>query len=166
VQDLELQRVEFRACMLGQGSGATLRALRQLFGARSATAPRYMDGYGVISSVRPATDASAIASWQRAHPDHQTFGSAPNRFFWVNRGRTDPPVISDAFAESWDAAREWTIAKFHSGSDNNFRRGAIPYHVQAAMTATSSDVHGRRTFSNIFVFPLATAYRSNLVRVT
>jgi hypothetical protein len=80
VQGLNLTRVEFRACRIGQ-SPLMLSALKRLFGAASVCAPRSFDGYGILSNVRPTTHAAALARWQQAHPTHLTFGTSPNRFF-------------------------------------------------------------------------------------
>jgi len=145
---------------------AMLGALKQLFRAQSACAPRVVDGYGAVSGVRPTRDARILADWQRAHPGYRSFGNAPDRFFWVNRGSTDPPVISAGFAESWDGAGAWARAKFKVGAVDHFRPGVIPYHIQAAMTADSSQRAGERTFSNDFALPSDEAYRDNLARIS
>jgi len=164
VQARSVRRLELRACRIGRDR-AMLGALKQLFRAQSACAPRVVDGYGTVSGVRPTRDARILAEWQRANPGHLSFGNAPNRFFWVNRGSTDPPVISAGFAESWDGAGAWARAKFRVGEVDHFQHGPIPYHIQAAMTPDSSQAHGERTFSNDFVFPSDEAYRNNLVRI-
>ncbi len=165
VQQLRLSRLEFRACRIGQ-TRPMLSALKRLFGANSACAPRSFDGYGRIHNVRPSHDAAVLTHWQRANPNHQVFGTSPDRFFWVNSGNVDPPAISNAFAESWGGARAWVEAKFPSGTNHRFRHGTFYYHMQTSMLPTSSLAHGRRTFTNNFVFPNDPGYRQNLVRVT
>jgi len=98
-------------------------------------------------------------------PTTRRFGEATNRFFWINRGSSDPPVISAGFAESWDRVAAWARAKFRLCAIDHFRPGTIPYHIQAAMTPDSSQVAGSRTFSKNFVFPMDAAYQ-NLVSFT
>jgi len=164
VQQLRLSRLEFRACRVGQ-SQRTLEALKRLFGASTACAPRAFDGYGRIQGTRPTTDAAVLTQWQSTHPGYQTFGTSPNRFFWVNNGSVDPPGISDVFAESWGAVRAWTEAKFPSGANHKFRQGTFYYHIQTNMLPSSSSDHGSRTFDNNFVFPNDTGYRQNLTQV-
>ncbi len=165
VQRMRLNRVEFRACRIGQ-SRPTLQALQRLFGAASTCGPKAFDGYGPVSNVRPTADASVLAAWQRAHPQHQSFGTAPDRFFWVNDGNSDPPTISHAFAESQGAINTWVTAKFPSGTRHNYRRGAFFYHMQTDMLANSSQRRGHRTFQSNFAFPNDPAYRNNLLRLT
>ena len=165
VQQLNISRLEFRACRVGQ-SRPTLEALKRLFGAGSACAPRAFDGYGVLQGTWPTTDAAILTTWQRNHTGYQSFGSSPNRFFWINSGRVDPPVISHVFAESWSGVRAWAEAKFPSGANHRFRHGTFYYHIQTSMLPTSSLVHGNRTFGNNFVFPNDPGYRQNLVQVT
>jgi len=164
VQRLRISRLELRACRVGQ-SRPTLEALKRLFGATSACAPRAFDGYGAIQNVRPTHNAATLTQWQSAHRGHLTFGTSPNRFFWVNNGSVDPPGISDAFAESWDGVRAWVEAKFPSGTNHRFRRGTFYYHFQTTTLPTSSSVHGSRTFDSNFVFPNDAGYRQNLVQV-
>ena len=165
VQRLRLTRLELRACRVGE-SRPMLEALGRLFGASTTCAPRVFDGYGTIRGTRPTTDAGALSRWQSGHPGHQTHGTAPNRFFWVNDGSVDPPVISAAFAESWAGVRAWAEAKFPSGPNHRFRQGTFHYHIQTRMLPTSSTVHGQRTFDSSFAFPKDSSYRANLVRVT
>lgn len=165
VQGRSIRRLEFRACRVGRDR-ATLTALKRLFRAQSACAPRVVDAYGSISDIRPTREARVLAAWQRTHPDHRVFGDPPDRFFWVNRGSTDPPVISAAFAESAEAARAWARAKFKVGEVDRYRPGVLPYHFQTAMDPDSSDRRGERVFSNDFVFPSDEGYRRNLVRIT
>lgn len=164
VQQLGLRRIEFRACQVGQ-SRPTLEALRRLFGAGTACGPRLFDGYGSISGTAPTTNAELLRRWQSNHLRHQIFGTSPNRFFWVNDGSADPPIISHVFAESWIGVREWIEAKFPSGSSHNFQQGTFYYHIQVAMLPDSRTVHGRRTFDSNFIFPNDTTYRQNLVQV-
>lgn len=164
VHALHLTRLEFRACRVGQ-SRPTLEALRRLFGAASACAPSAFDGYGGLSGVRPTTDATILARWQQAHPTHQSFGSSPDGFYWVNDGSVDPPIISAAFAQSWKGVKDWVEAKFPSGTNHGFRRGAFYYHVQTSMLQNSSTARGHRTFNNSFIFPNDAGYRQILVKV-
>ena len=164
VQQLRLNRLEFRACRVGH-SEPTLEALKRLFRASSACAPCAFDGYGRIRNTRPTTDAASITQWQSAHRGYQTFGTSPNRFFWVNNGSVDPPVISDVFAESWQGVRSWVEAKFPSGTNHTFTQGTFYYHIQTNLSPTSGSVHGSRTFDNNFVFPNDSGYRQNLVRI-
>src|SRR5262249_38513757 len=58
VQKLQLGRVEFRACHVGQDV-ATLGALRRFFGARIAGAPDLEDAYA------PLPDPETAAVWDR-----------------------------------------------------------------------------------------------------
>lgn len=164
VQQLRLSRLEFRACRVGR-SQQTLEALQRLFGASTASAPRAFDGYGRIQGTSPTTASAVLTQWQSSHIGYQTFGTSPNRFFWVNNGSVDPPGISAVFAESWGGVRAWAEAKFPSGASHNFRRGTFYYHIQTNTAQNSSSAHGSRTFDNNFVFPNDQGYRQNLIRV-
>src|SRR4029079_4907711 len=58
VQTLQLGRVEFRSCHVGQFD-ATLSALRRFFGAKSAGAPDLEDAYA------PLGDPESDADWKK-----------------------------------------------------------------------------------------------------
>lgn len=161
VHKLRIKRLEFRACRIGQNK-PTLEALKRLFGANLACAPRVFDGYGRIRGTQPTTDAAILIQWQATHPGYQTFGAPPNRFYWVNDGSVDPPKISDVFAESWKGVQSWIEAKFPSGKNHKFKKGTFYYHIQTTTLPTSSPIHGHRTFDNNFVFPNDPGYRKNL----
>ena len=163
VQQLNLQRLELRACRVG-ASSLTLEALKRLFGASVVSAPRVFDGYGGIRDTRPETDAAVLSRWQRRNPNYQTFGTSPNRFFWVNNGSVDPPGISNVFAESWAGVRAWVEAKFASGTNHTFRSGTFYYHIQTDAAPDSSSIHGSRTFDSNFVFPTDSGYWQNLTK--
>jgi hypothetical protein len=125
VQALGLDRVDARACNIGQDAVA-MSAMQQFFNCNTFCAPKILDSFGVIMYGGSATDPAAFDKWVSKHPGGQVTGDAPNRFgFFQNLSKS---INSEAMAESAKGAKDWADSKMPPGG-NFTGKNELYYHA-------------------------------------
>lgn len=121
VRALRLDRVDFRACTLGEFTD-TLELLRAFFGASAVSAPKAFDSFGHVSTGTPTSDAKVWKDWQQKHPSATIEGLAPGRvgFEWEWMSDTTAMLV-----ESKKALRAWV--DFHMPR-NKYKSGRLYFH--------------------------------------
>lgn len=123
VQKLELDRVDLRACNIGQNEFA-MSALQQFFNCNTLCAPVLYDSFGPIPAAKVTQDAATWQKWQQDHPDATIEGTSPNRFgldYKINQ-----KVMLDALAESEQAIKDWVKTHLPAGT---YSKGPLFYHA-------------------------------------
>jgi hypothetical protein len=125
VQALNLDRVDARACNIGQDAVA-MSAMQQFFNCNTFCSPKILDSFGVIMYGGSTTDPAAFDKWVSKHPGAQVTGDAPNRFgFFQNLSKS---INSEAMAESAKGAKDWADSKMPPGG-NFTGKNQLFYHA-------------------------------------
>jgi len=131
VQNLNLDRVDVRACNTGQDP-IVMSALQQFFNCNIFCCPKLLDSYGVIGYQPFASDAAYFDKWVKEHDGAIVSGATPDRFALfqdLSKG-----VNTAAIAESAKGAKAWADA--HLPPSTAFTgRNALSYHGLTDMRA-------------------------------
>jgi hypothetical protein len=148
VQALGLDRVDARACNIGQDAVA-MSAMQQFFNCNTFCSPKILDSFGVIMYGSFVTDPAAFDKWVSKHAGAEVAGSSPNRFgFFQNLSKG---VASESIAESAKGAKDWADSKMPPGG-NFTGKNQLFYH---ALTDLKK-----------FVFAGESEFRNQLVEAT
>jgi hypothetical protein len=146
VQDLRLERVEFRACRIGDQS-TLMDKLRQLFGATTIGAAAADEFWAALDTGKPGFGQKAYENFKKKHPKHTLEGEQPNRFAWALKWDAKKrEVVGGVLAESQAGRDAWLEG--HLGKLKVKDRRWFPLHAQISGT-------------DLF-FPLDAGYRANL----
>ena len=114
VQALGLNRVDARACNIGQGTArsderdAAVLQLQHLLLAQD-----FLDNFGSINYGKFVTDPATFDKWVKDHPGADVSGTAGNRFgFFQNLSKG---VASEAMAELAKGVKAWADLKMPAG---------------------------------------------------
>jgi hypothetical protein len=148
VQALGLDRVDARACNIGQDAVA-MSAMQQFFNCNTFCSPKILDSFGVIIYGSFVTNPAAFDKWVSNHAGAEVAGSSPNRFgFFQNLSKG---VASESIAESAKGAKDWADSKMPPGA-NFTGKNQLFYH---ALTDLKK-----------FVFAGESEFRNQLVEAT
>jgi hypothetical protein len=123
VWNLNLKRVDLRACQVGQ-ERATMYFLQRLFNCDVCCAPKAWDVFGTINFGAPTTDEPTWNKWLKTHRQAVVQGSGTTRF--AVQYEIGAAVKVDALAASNQAAQAWVGQHLPRGS---YSSGPIPYHA-------------------------------------
>jgi hypothetical protein len=113
VQALGLDRVDARACNIGQDAVA-MSAMQQFFNCNTFCAPKMLDSFGVIMFGKPVANPAAFDKWVDTHPGAEVAGDPPNRFGFFQK--LSQGVASESIAESAKGAKDWADSKMPPGN--------------------------------------------------
>jgi len=114
VQALGLNRVDARACNIGQDADA-MSAMQQFFNCSTFCAPKILDSFGAIVYGKFVTDPATFDKWVKDHAGAEVAGASPNRFgFYQNLSKG---VASEAIAESAKGVKAWADSKMPAGGN-------------------------------------------------
>jgi hypothetical protein len=148
VQALGLNRVDARACNIGQDADS-MSAMQQFFNCSTFCSPKILDSFGPINYGKFVTDPATFDKWVKDHPGADVSGAAPNRFgFSQNLAKG---VGSEAMAESAKGVKAWADSKMPAGG-NFTGNNQLFYH---ALTDLKT-----------FVFAGEAGFRDQLVEAT
>ena len=106
VQALGLNRVDARACNIGQDADS-MSAMQQFFNCSTFCSPKILDSFGSINYGQFIKDPATFDKWVKDHPGAVVSGSAGDRFgFSQNLSKG---VASEAAAESAKGVKAWPI---------------------------------------------------------
>ena len=104
VQALGLERVDARACNIGQDANS-MSAMQQFFNCSTFCSPKILDSFGSINYGQFVKDPNTFDKWVKEHPGAVVSGSAGDRFgFFQNLWKG---VASEAIAESAKGVKAW-----------------------------------------------------------
>jgi hypothetical protein len=148
VQALGLNRVDARACNIGQDADA-MSAMQQFFNCSTFCSPKILDSFGSIVYGKFVTDPNTFDKWVKEHAGADVAGASPNRFgFFQNLSKG---VGSEAMAESAKGVKAWADSKMPAGG-NFTGNNQLFYH---ALTDLKT-----------FVFAGESGFRDQLVEAT
>jgi hypothetical protein len=148
VQALGLNRVDARACNIGQDADS-MSAMQQFFNCSTFCSPKILDSFGPINYGKFVTDPATFDKWVRDHAGADVSGASPNRFgFFQNLSKG---VGSEAMAESAKGVKAWADSKMPAGG-NFTGNNQLFYH---ALTDLKT-----------FVFAGEQGFRDQLVEAT
>jgi hypothetical protein len=114
VQALGLNRVDARACNIGQDADS-MSAMQQFFNCSTFCSPKILDSFGAINYGKFVTDPATFDNWVKEHPGAVVSGSAGDRFgFFQNLSKG---VASEAAAESAKGVKAWADSKMPAGGN-------------------------------------------------
>ena len=148
VQALGLNRVDARACNIGQDADS-MSAMQQFFNCSTFCSPKILDSFGAINYGKFVTDPNTFDKWVKDHPGAVVSGSAPNRFGFsqtLSKG-----VASEAIAESAKGVKAWADSKMPAGG-NFTGNNQLFYHALTDL--------------KIFAFAGEQGFRDQLVEAT
>jgi hypothetical protein len=119
VRGLQLGRVDFRACVLGEFTD-TMELLRTFFGAGAVSAPKPLDEFGRVLPGTPTINPNAWAGWPHEHPFGKVEGDPPNRVGFETFNAESAMLI-----ESKAGLRAWLAAKFPG---SRYKQGRLYFH--------------------------------------
>jgi hypothetical protein len=125
VQGLNLDRVDARACNIGQDAVA-MSAMQQFFNCNTFCSPKILDSFGVVMFGSFVKNPAAFDKWVSDHAGAQVFGSAPDRFAFSQT--LSQGVASEAIAESPKGAKDWADSKMPPGG-NFTGKNELYYHA-------------------------------------
>ena len=114
VQALGLNRVDARACNIGQDADS-MSAMQQFFNCSTFCSPKILDSFGAINYGKFVTDPATFDKWVKDHPGAVVSGSAGDRFGFsqtLSKG-----VASEAIAESAKGVKAWADSKMPAGGN-------------------------------------------------
>jgi hypothetical protein len=123
MQALELNRVDFRACVVGKDPDV-MYYLQKIFNCAVCCAPKAHDFYGLMGLGTPTNDPRVWERWLASHPgaNVQTF---PSGRFAHHHTISDNSIRLDAMTDSQEAAAAWVTRNLPSG---HYRGGDIWFH--------------------------------------
>ncbi|HEY6521212.1 MAG TPA: hypothetical protein VIZ19_17835 [Roseiarcus sp.] len=125
VQGLGLDRVDARACNIGQDAVA-MSAMQLFFNCNTFCAPKILDSFGVIMYGSSTASPAAFDKWAKDHAGAEITGGTPDRFgFFQNLSKG---VASEAMAESVKGAKDWADSKMPP-SGNFTGKNQLYYHA-------------------------------------
>lgn len=114
VQAIGLNRVDARACNIGQDAHA-MSAMQQFFNCSTFCSPKILDSFGNIGFGKFVTDPATFDKWVKEHAGAEVMGASPDRFgFYQNLSKG---VASAAIAESAKGAKAWADSKMPAGGN-------------------------------------------------
>jgi len=149
VQKLKLNRVDVRACEIGQND-VVMSALQQFFNCNTFCAPKLLDSFGHIDWGQFVKDPATFDKWVKEHRGAEISGSVGNRFGFSIVVRVG--VRLQAIAESANGVKAWADSKMPPG-------GNFTGHNQLFYHALITDV-------TKFVFAGEPAFRAELKEAT
>ena len=114
VQALGLNRVDARACNIGQDADS-MSAMQQFFNCSTFCSPKILDSFGAINYGKFVKDPATFDKWVKDHPGAVVSGSAGDRFGFsqtLSKG-----VASEATAESAKGVKAWADSKMPAGGN-------------------------------------------------
>jgi hypothetical protein len=151
VRQLQLSRVELRACTTGRNQEA-LRQLQYIFNADLCCAPDAWDTFGPIPVKEFTSNPTTWAEFRKKHPGAIIVGTGNQRFSFAYTVDVDKLTVTlDAIADSAEAVDVWV--KSHLPPQRTYTGGALFYH---GLTADKKTI----------IFAGDADFRSHLVVVT
>ena len=148
VQALGLNRVDARACNIGQDADS-MSAMQQFFNCSTFCSPKILDSFGAINYGQFIKDPNTFDKWVKDHPGAVVSGSAGDRFgFSQNLSKG---VASEAAAESAKGVKAWADSKMPAGG-NFTGNNQLFYHALTDL--------------KIFAFAGEQGFRDQLVEAT
>jgi hypothetical protein len=148
VQALGLNRVDARACNIGQDADS-MSAMQQFFNCSTFCSPKILDSFGSINYGQLVKDPNTFDKWVKEHPGAVVSGSAGDRFgFFQNLSKG---VASEAIAESAKGVKAWADSKMPAGV-NFTGNNQLFYHALTDL--------------KIFAFAGESGFRDQLVEAT
>ena len=148
VQALGLNRVDARACNIGQDADS-MSAMQQFFNCSTFCSPKILDSFGAINYGQFIKDPATFDKWVKDHPGAVVSGSAGDRFgFSQNLSKG---VASEAAAESAKGVKAWADSKMPAGG-NFTGNNQLFYHALTDL--------------KIFAFAGEQGFRDQLVEAT
>ena len=148
VQALGLNRVDARACNIGQDA-VSMSAMQQFFNCSTFCSPKILDSFGSINYGQFVKDPNTFDKWVKDHPGAVVSGSAGDRFgFSQNLSKG---VASEAAAESAKGVKAWADSKMPAGG-NFTGNNQLFYHALTDL--------------KIFAFAGEQGFRDQLVEAT
>ncbi len=148
VQALGLNRVDARACNIGQDADS-MSAMQQFFNCSTFCSPKILDSFGSINYGQFIKDPNTFDKWVKDHPGAVVSGSAGDRFgFSQNLSKG---VASEAAAESAKGVKAWANSKMPAGG-NFTGNNQLFYHALTDL--------------KIFAFAGEQGFRDQLVEAT
>ena len=126
VQKLELDRVDLRACNVGENDVA-LSSLQVFFNCNTCCAPKAYDSFGPIPFGAVTQDPEKWKAWLKDHPGATVEGEPPNRFalhYKIVDGNSK--VMLGAQADSEQAVKDWAKKHLPPGK---YKGGPLFYHA-------------------------------------
>lgn len=125
VQNLNLDRVDARACNTGQNDGA-MSELQMFFNCNIFCAPKMLDSFGYIGYRPLAKNGDDFNQWVAKHRNVRMKGVAPDRFA-LDQNYSGGIKLA-AIAESPEAAKAWADA-YLPGGGNFTGKNELFYHA-------------------------------------
>ena len=114
VQALNLNRVDARACNIGQDPVA-MSAMQQFFNCSTFCSPKMLDSFGAIVYGKFVTNPAAFDKWVSDHPGAEVSGASPDRFGFYQK--LSKGVASESMAESAKGVKAWADSKMPAGGN-------------------------------------------------
>ncbi len=129
VQQLQLDRVDLRACNIGSND-VTLSRLQVFFNCNTICAPKIYDAFGVMNLGKPGGAPNFWSKWMDNNKGAAMQGAPPNRFAW--HAAYTPHFAIEALSESETAAKNWAAAHLPPG---NYSGGPLFFHAFTNLSA-------------------------------